>query len=175
MVKRETADLVVVGAGMVGGWASWFAATDGAGRVIVLEKDLAGQGASSRAAGMVRAQGGIPTTVALGTFSIDFYNRQPDLIGTDSGFRELGYMILATTARGEREGADRVAMQREAGLDVRWVDAAEACRLNPTLAATGIEGGATALRTGRSIRRATSGRTRSRCSKRACSCASGRR
>ncbi len=141
MAKRETADLVVVGAGMVGGWASWFAATDGAERVIVLEKDLAGQGASSRAAGMVRAQGGTPTTVALGTFSIDFYNRQRDLIGTDSGFRELGYLILATTARDERAGADRVAMQREAGLDVRWVDAAEACRLNPTLAAEGHRGG----------------------------------
>lgn len=141
MAKRETADLVVVGAGMVGGWASWFAATDGADRVIVLEKDLAGQGASSRAAGMVRAQGGTPTTVALGTFSIDFYNRQRDLIGTDSGFRELGYMILATTARDEREGADRVAMQREAGLDARWVDAAGACRLNPTLAAEGHRGG----------------------------------
>jgi len=141
MANRETADLVVVGAGTVGGWASWFAATEGADRVIVLEKDLAGQGASSRAAGMVRAQGGTPTTVALGRFSIDFYNRQPDLIGTDSGFRELGYMILATTTRDEREGEDRVAMQREAGLDVRWVDAAEACRLSPTLAADGHLGG----------------------------------
>lgn len=141
MAKRETADLVVVGAGMVGGWASWFAATDGADRVMVLEKDLAGQGASSRAAGMVRAQGGTPATVALGRFSIDFFNRQQDLTGTDSGFRELGYLILATTARDEREGADRVAMQRQAGLDVRWVDAAEACRLNPTLAADGHRGG----------------------------------
>ena len=120
MAKRETADLVVVGAGMVGGWASWFAATDGAEGVTVLEKDLAGQGASSRAAGMVRAQGGTPTTVALGSFSIDFYNRQRDLIGTDSGFRELGYLILATTTRDERAGADRIAMQREAGLDAGW-------------------------------------------------------
>ena len=32
-------------------------------------------------------------------------------------------------------------MQRTAGLDVRWVDAAEACRLNPTLAAEGHRGG----------------------------------
>ena len=49
MAKTQSADLVVVGAGMVGGWASWFAATSGAERVVVLEKDLAGQGASSRA------------------------------------------------------------------------------------------------------------------------------
>ena len=76
MAKAERADLVVVGAGMVGGWASWFAADSGADRVIVLERDLAGQGASSRAAGVVRAQGGTRTTVALGRFSIDFYRSQ---------------------------------------------------------------------------------------------------
>src|SRR6476661_4211048 len=113
MAKAKTADLVVVGAGMVGGWASWFAATSGAGSVVVLEKDLAGQGASSRAAGVVRAQGGTPTTVALGRFSIDFYRAQQRMLGTDSGFRELGYLILAFTKRDERDGALRVAMQRE--------------------------------------------------------------
>jgi len=32
-------------------------------------------------------------------------------------------------------------MQREAGLDVRWTDAAETRRLNPTLAAAGYRGG----------------------------------
>ncbi|MGZ4115577.1 MAG: NAD(P)/FAD-dependent oxidoreductase [Actinomycetota bacterium] len=141
MTKKQTADLVVVGAGTVGGWASWFAAIDGAGHVVVLERDLAGQGASSRAAGVVRAQGGTPATVALGRFSIDFYRRQHDLLGTDSGFRELGYLILAVTQRDERDGHKRVAMQREAGLDVRWIDAAEAVRLNPTLAADGHRGG----------------------------------
>ena len=93
MAKTETADLVVVGAGMVGGWASWFAARSGADRVVVLEKDLAGQGATSRAAGVVRAQGGTPTTVALGRFSIDFYRAQQELLGTDSGFRELGHLV----------------------------------------------------------------------------------
>jgi sarcosine oxidase subunit beta len=141
LVNADKADLVVVGAGTVGGWASWFAAASGADRVIVLERDLAGQGASSRAAGVVRAQGGMPATVALGRFSIDFYRSQQDLLGTDSGFRELGYLILAVTRKDEREGNERVAMQRDAGLDVRWVDADEACRLNPTLAVEGHRGG----------------------------------
>ena len=141
MPKRETADLVVVGAGTVGGWAAWFAATSGARRVVVLERDLVGQGASSRAAGIVRAQGGTPATVALGQFSIAFYQGQQDRLGTDSGFRELGYLILSMTRKDEEEAAQRVAMQRAAGLDVRVVDAAEACRLNPTLAPIGHRGG----------------------------------
>ena len=45
--QTDRADLVVVGAGTIGGWASGFAARDGAGRVVVLERGLAGQGASA--------------------------------------------------------------------------------------------------------------------------------
>jgi sarcosine oxidase subunit beta len=138
----DRADLVVVGAGTIGGWASVFAAADGAGRVIVVEQGLAGMGASSRAAGIVRAQGGIPATVTLGRWSIDFYKGQRAAYGTDSGFRELGYLILAVTDEDERAGRERVAMQRSAGLaDVRWLTADEAVAVIPTLAPEGHRGG----------------------------------
>ncbi len=138
----ERADLVVVGAGTIGGWASVFAAHDGVGRVVVLERGLAGMGASSRAAGVVRAQGGTPATVALGRWSIDFYRRQHSAYGTDSGFRELGYLILAVTEDDERAGRERVAMQHAAGLtDVRWLSAADAAALVRTLAPDGHRGG----------------------------------
>ena len=94
----DRADLVVVGAGTIGGWASVFAAAGGVGKVVVIDKGLAGMGASSRAAGVVRAQGGIPATVTLGSWTIDFYRGQAAAYGTDSGFRELGYLILALAA-----------------------------------------------------------------------------
>ncbi|HEU4918763.1 MAG TPA: FAD-binding oxidoreductase [Candidatus Limnocylindrales bacterium] len=148
MPPVDRADLVVVGAGTIGGWASVFAADDGVGRVVVLEAGLAGQGASSRAAGIVRAQGGTPATVALGRWSIDFYNGQPARYGTDSGFRELGYLILAVTEADEREGRARVGMQRAAGLDVEWLTAAEAAARIPTLAPDGHRGGSFAATDG---------------------------
>ena len=137
----ERADLVVVGGGTVGGWASVFAAADGLERVVLLERGLVGMGASSRAAGIVRAQGGTPTTVALGRWTIDFYRGQEAAYGTDSGFRELGYLILAITDEDERAGRERIAMQRAEGLDVRWLDAAEAVAAAPTLAPSGHRGG----------------------------------
>ena len=138
----DSADLVVVGAGTLGGWASVFAAADGVGRVVVVDKGLAGMGASSRAAGIVRAQGGIPATVTLGRWSIDFYNGQAAAYGTVSGFRELGYLILAVTEEDERAGRERVEMQQAAGLaDVRWLTADEAVELVPTLAPDGHRGG----------------------------------
>jgi sarcosine oxidase subunit beta len=138
----DRADLVVVGAGTIGGWASVFAAEAGVGRVVAVERGLAGMGASSRAAGIVRAQGGTPATVALGRWSIDFYRGQSAAYGTDSGFREQGYLILAVTEEDERIGRDRVAMQRGAGLDdVRWLGPAEAAATVGTLAADGHRGG----------------------------------
>ena len=98
-------------------------------------------GASSRAAGIVRAQGGTPATVALGRWSIDFYNGQQAAYGTDSGFRELGYLILAVTEEDERAGRERVAMQQAEGLAVRWLDAAEAAATAVTLSPDGHRGG----------------------------------
>ena len=138
----DRADLVVVGAGTLGGWASVFAAADGVGRVIVVDRGGAGLGASSRAAGIVRAQGGTPATVALGRWSIEFYRGQQAAYGTDSGFREHGYLILAVTEEDERAGRARVAMQHAVGLaDVRWLTVDDAATTIPTLARSGHRGG----------------------------------
>ena len=125
---------MVVGAGTIGSWASYFAKTDGAGRVVVLERGRAGDGASSRAAGIVRAQGGTPAAVALGRWSIDFYRSQRDRIGTDSGFRELGYLLLAMNDRDVAEGRARVAMQNSMGVPSVWLSSDEAIEHNPLLA-----------------------------------------
>ena len=142
MARGDAADLVVVGAGTVGGWASVFAREAGLDRVVVIDRDLAGLGASSRAAGMVRAQGGSPDTVRLGTWSIGFYEDQHDRYGTDSGFVGRGYVILATTAADEPAAHERIAMQRATGLDVRWVDVDEVRRLIPAMAeGRGFRGG----------------------------------
>jgi sarcosine oxidase subunit beta len=137
-MAREHADVVIVGAGTVGGWASVAARQAGAETVVVLERESAGIGASSRAAGMVRAQGGTPDTVRLGQWSIDFYERQTDHA---SGFVGRGYVILAVTAADERAAKERIGMQRSIGLDARWVDAAEVRRLIPAMAPAGYRGG----------------------------------
>lgn len=101
-MASDRANLVVVGAGAVGGWGSYIAATKGAGRVVGVERGRAGVGATSRAAGMVRAPGGTPTTVALGRWSIEFYRIQQARLRMDSAFRELRYLIFAETAEEAR-------------------------------------------------------------------------
>lgn len=128
------ADAVVVGGGTVGGWCAWFLRRAGLRRVVVVERAILGHGASSRAAGMVRAQGGTPWTVRLGMWSRDFYRTQPEEIGVDSGFVAQGYLMPAFTEAQAAQAKARVAMQSDLGLDVSWVSADEAGELIPAMA-----------------------------------------
>lgn len=118
----EQADVVVVGGGTVGAWTACFIAE--AGRSVVLvEADTLGSGASSRAAGMVRAQGGTEAAIRLGMFSRDFYAGQRDRYPLDSGFVAQGYLMPCFTEAEVSSAQDRIALQRSLGLDVEWWDA----------------------------------------------------
>ncbi len=130
----DVADVVVVGAGTVGAWCAHFLREGGAGRVVVVDKRAAGQGASARAAGIVRSQGGTPTAVRLAQWTQTFYRSQRDRLGVDSGFVEQGYFLPCFTEAEVAAARERMAMQLSLGLDVRWVDPDEAAKLNPTMA-----------------------------------------
>ena len=109
--KSGTADVVVVGGGTVGAWCAWFLRQAGAGHVVLLEAARLGQGASSRAAGMVRAQGGTEAAVRLGIFCRDFYRGQQAQLGIDSGFVEQGYYMPCFTP-GEVERAAKFTVSK---------------------------------------------------------------
>ena len=128
------ADAVVVGGGTLGAWCSWFLRRAGLDRVVLVEAGTLGSGASSRAAGMVRAQGGTPTAVRLGMVSQDFYRAQRDLLGFGSGFVEQGYFMPCFAADEVAQARARIAMQQSLGLDVRWCEPAEVDAMNPALA-----------------------------------------
>ncbi|MBV9208783.1 MAG: FAD-binding oxidoreductase [Actinobacteria bacterium] len=129
-----TADAVVVGGGTVGAWCAYFLRRAGLARVVLVEKGFLGQGASSRAAGVVRTQGGTAEAVRLGQWSRRFYLRQHDEIGTDSGFTEQGYLLPCFTPSDVGAARDRMAMQSALGVPVRWLGPDEVDAANPTLA-----------------------------------------
>ena len=128
------ADAIVVGGGTVGAWCAYFLRRSGVERVVVLEKRTLGQGASSRAAGIVRTQGGTPWAVRLGEWSRRFYLGQHDELGIDSGFTPQGYLLPCFTDADVAAARDRMAMQNALGLNVRWLEPGQLDALNPTLA-----------------------------------------
>ena len=130
----DAADAVVVGGGTVGAWCAYFLRRSGLARVVLLEKRTLGQGASSRAAGIVRTQGGTPWAVRLGEWSRRFYLSQHDELGIDSGFIPQGYVLPCFTSEDVAAARDRMAMQNAEGLSVRWLSTAELDALNPAMA-----------------------------------------
>ena len=115
----RTADVVVVGGGTIGAWCAWFLKRRGSVSVVLVESGTLGKGASSRAAGMVRAQGGTEAAVRLGMYSRDFYRGQRDQLGIDSGFVAQGYFMpcftdaeVAAAQRADRDAAERRPRRR---------------------------------------------------------------
>ncbi len=131
---REAADAVVIGGGTVGAWCAYFLRKSGLDRVVLVEKRTLGQGASSRAAGIVRTQGGTQWAVQLGEWSRRFYLGQHDEIGIDSGFTQQGYLLPCFTEADVAAAEQRMAMQTGLGLAVRWLEPGQLDTLNPTLA-----------------------------------------
>jgi len=138
----STADAVVVGGGTVGAWCAYFLRTSGLERVVLVDKDRLGQGASSRAAGIVRTQGGTAWAVKLGEWSRTFYLGQAELLGIDSGFTPQGYCLPCFTGADVAAAHERMAMQNSLGIDVRWLEPGEFDRMNPCVA-PGLTRGAT--------------------------------
>jgi sarcosine oxidase subunit beta len=139
--RPELADAVVVGGGTVGAWCAYFLRRSGLDRVVLVEKRTLGEGASSRAAGVVRTQGGTSWAVRLGEWSRRFYLGQRQELGIDSGFTPQGYLLPCFSDDDVAAARDRMTMQTGLGLRVRWLEPAEVDELNPTLAPGLTRGG----------------------------------
>jgi sarcosine oxidase subunit beta len=121
MTRSGSADVVVVGGGTVGAWTAVLLAESGVRNVVLLEASTLGDGASSRAAGMVRAQGGTETAIRLGLRSQEFYSASGERFPLDCGFRAQGYLMPCFTPAEVQQASDRIALQHSLGLDVEWL------------------------------------------------------
>jgi sarcosine oxidase, subunit beta len=121
MTSSSHADVVVIGGGTVGAWTAVLLAESGVPDVVLLEAATLGDGASSRAAGMVRAQGGTEPAIKLGMRSQDFYRSSGDRFPLDCGFVAQGYLMPSFTESEVQQAHDRIALQHSLGLEVEWL------------------------------------------------------
>jgi sarcosine oxidase, subunit beta len=125
MTSFRSADVVVVGGGTVGAWTAVLLAESGVPNVVLLEARTLGDGASSRAAGMVRAQGGTEAPIVLGLRTQEFYAASGDRFPLDCGFVAQGYLMPCFTDAEVQQAHDRIALQQKLGLEVQWLSGSE--------------------------------------------------
>jgi len=121
----RSADVVVIGGGTVGAWTAVLLAESGVKHVVLVEAETLGAGASSRAAGMVRAQGGTETAIRLGMRSQEFYRSSGDRFPLDCGFTSQGYLMPCFSETEVAQAHARIALQRSLGLAVEWLSGSD--------------------------------------------------
>ncbi|HET7665791.1 MAG TPA: FAD-binding oxidoreductase, partial [Mycobacterium sp.] len=125
MTSSRSADVVVVGGGTVGAWTAVLLAESGVPNVVLLEARTLGDGASSRAAGMVRAQGGTEAPIVLGMRTQEFYAASGDRFPLDCGFVAQGYLMPCFSDAEVQQAHDRIALQQSLGLQVQWLSSSD--------------------------------------------------
>jgi len=135
------ADVLIVGGGVIGSSIAYHLALRGT-RVVVLDQmpPATSPSASWASAGGVRQQRRDPREWALTRAAAQRWPGLAGELGADIEFRQGGHLHVVETDDDLRALEERVARERDAGLDVQIVSAAEAQRLAPGIAETVIAG-----------------------------------
>jgi len=127
---QKTADVIVLGAGVMGASIAFHLAKRGAGRILVLDKGDVAAGGSGRSSALVRMHYSYPVEVDLAVKSLAIFRDWKAYVGRDGHFRQTGFVrIVPESDLGKLE--KNVAMQRERGVDARVVTRAELSEIVP--------------------------------------------
>jgi sarcosine oxidase subunit beta len=127
---RTTADVVILGAGVIGASIAFHLARRKAGRIVVIDKGHVGQGGSGRSSALVRMHYSYPPEVQLALVSLHIFEHWREIVGEQGDFRQTGFVRIVHPGETARL-KQNVEMQRKLGVNVKLVDRHELKELEP--------------------------------------------
>ena len=139
----HTADVVIIGGGIVGSSIAWHLTHAGCKSVLVIERETSqGKGSTGKSMGGVRAQFSTPVNIQMSLYSIPFYAKFEEVVGHPADYRPQGYLFLATKDSHLAYLRDNFERQKKLGLTTaRLLAAGEIRAMLPQLRSDDVRGG----------------------------------
>jgi len=136
-----TAEVLIIGAGIMGCSIAYHLAERGVRDVVVLERDQIGRGATADAAGGIRLQFSTETNIRLSQISLEYWEQFEERFGVDINLRQQGYLFLLTSQDDVPVFQHNLELQQSLGVPVRWVSPEDIRELNPSVLVDDVIGG----------------------------------
>ena len=139
----ETADVVIIGGGIVGASIAWHLTDAGCRKVLIIEREShQGKGSTGKSMGGVRAQFATGPNIQMSLYSIHFYSEFDERLSQPGGYRPQGYLFVATAQKHLDYLRTNQKLQHSLGLSqARMVACDEIIDRVPQLRSNDILGG----------------------------------
>jgi glycine/D-amino acid oxidase-like deaminating enzyme len=133
-----TADIVILGAGVMGASIAFHLAQRKAGKIVVIDKGHVAQGGSGRSSALIRMHYSYPPEVQLALVSLRMFEHWREAVGEAGDFRKTGFVRIVHPGESDRLKRN-VEMQRKLGVSVKLIDRDELRALEPDWAVDDVE------------------------------------
>jgi sarcosine oxidase subunit beta len=137
----SSAQVVIIGAGVIGASVAYHLALRGCTDVLILEKQEAEvSGSTARSAAGVRHQFSTATNILLSRYSIERLRHFTEETGGHAELHQVGYLFLVNDAETWEAYKTTAALQRELGVRVDLLSPEEAARFVPRMVTDDLVG-----------------------------------
>ena len=135
---KQSADVVIIGGGVIGCSLLYNLAQLGTTNALLLEMDVLASGSTGRSQAICRMHYSNPVTASMAWESVKIFANFGDAVGGASGFVKTGYLVVVEGI--ERAGLEKnVAMQQELNISTSQITAADLRDLAPMVSVSETE------------------------------------
>ena len=131
--KMRTADILVIGGGVLGGAVAFYLAKQHAGRVTLLERHSVAQGNSSLAAGLLTRGRFKSHLIPMVLETYKAIDEIQSITGESLGMHQTGCLYAAVSLAHQKEIRELVDVSTQAGIKADWLDIIDAAQVVPWL------------------------------------------